>query len=440
MFGASRRRVAVCEQNATRGGAVSRSVALRRICPETAFGDFVMHLPIPSQTLRHARHVPALLAGALGFLVARPASAQTLDATFTPAFDDTARAVAVEADGRILVGGDFSNVSGQSRPGIVRLAANGAVEAMFPVPSNHVYAIAVQADGRIVIGGKFDSIGGTARNRVARLLADGSLDPTFTSPLPDYAGIGVTDVIVQANGKIVIAGGFSDVSGQPRDGLARLNANGSLDDSFTPADFDGIIDAVMVQPDGRVVVAGNLHALGGACETGYCIARLTSNGAEDASFTAVDVIGSVNQLVRQDNGRILVAGSFGGLDDFNTYFVGRVGENGGVDTSFSNTALRYSNIERIIPLSDGRVLIGGEIRWGTAGSTQDRIARLEASGARDLTFNEPVLDSMILATALQPDGALLVGGMFTHVAGQSRDRLARFVLDRPDPVFHNGFE
>lgn len=390
--------------------------------------------PRPSPALR----APVL---ALSFLLAATTQAQTLDATFVPNFNDTVRAVAVEADGRILVGGQFSGVSGQSRFGIARLMPSGApAAALAAAPNDRVNAIVVQADGRIVIGGEFDTVGGAAHVFVARLTAAGSVDPTFTSQVAGNAALGVSELAVLANGKVVIAGGFGSVSGQPRDRLARLNADGSLDSGFNAPPLGSTIDAMLLQPDGKLVIAGGLDSVSSDCPTD-CVLRLNSNGALDASFTVTPVLGTVRQLVPQADGRILVAGEFSSLGTHASYFIGRLTANGGPDTGFANTQLRYSDITRVVPLADGKLIIGGEIRWGTAGTTQDRIARLGGNGARDTTFNEPVLDSMIIAMALQPDQQVIVGGMFTQVAGQARGRLARLVVgERPDPVFGNGFD
>lgn len=378
---------------------------------------------------------------ALSFLLAASTQAQTLDPAFTPTFNDTVRAVAGQADGRLLVGGQFTGVSGQSRFGIARLDASGVPAAALPAtPNDRVNAIVVQADGRIVIGGEFDAIGGAPHVYVARLTATGAVDPAFTSQIGNTSALGVTELAVQADGKVVIIGGFTTVSGQARGRIARLNANGSLDTGFNAPALPSLVDAMLLQPDGRVVIAGAFDSVSSACAT-YCVLRLSSTGVLDASFTVTPVLGTVRQLVRQADGRILVAGEFSSLGTQATYFIGRLAANGGPDTGFANTQLRYSDITRVVPLADGRFIIGGEIRWGTAGVTEDRIARLAANGSRDTTFNEPVLDSMIIAMAVQPDQQVIVGGMFTQVAGQPRGRLARFVVgERPDPVFGNGFE
>ncbi|MBN8482941.1 MAG: hypothetical protein J0L88_15255, partial [Xanthomonadales bacterium] len=341
--------------------------------------------------------------------------------------------------GRILVGGQFASAGGQSRPNLARVTASGAIDVAPAVPNDRVNAIALQADGRIVIGGEFDSVGGSARVSVARLLANGTLDPAFVAQVGPSA-LGITALGVQADGRIVVTGGFTTVAGQPRDGIARLLADGSLDATFVPPVLGGAVDALLVQPDGRVVIAGFLDDASSECG-GYCVLRLGTSGAVDTGFAVTEVVGTVEHLARPADGKVLVAGSFGALGTHATYFVGRLGTNGAPDTGFANTALRSSTITRIVPLADGRIAIAGEMRWGTAGTSADRIARLEANGARDTSFAEPVLDSLIITAALQPDQRLLVGGMFAQVAGQPRARIARLTVGAlPDDVFENGFD
>ena len=116
----------------------------------------------------------------------------------------------MQADGKILVGGEFNNIGGQTRSDIARLdATTGLADSFDPNANGPVYAIAVQADGKILIGGDFTTLspnGGAAvtRNRIARLNPDGTLDTAFN---PNANG-SVRSIAVQADGKI-LAGGFS---------------------------------------------------------------------------------------------------------------------------------------------------------------------------------------------------------------------------------------
>src|SRR5205814_1814819 len=99
-------------------------------------------------------------------------------------------------------------------------------------PNDYVQAVAVQSDGKTLIGGQFTSVNGTTRNRIARLNVDGGVDLTFD---PGGGANGrVNAILVQPNGRILIGGSFITVDGTTRTNVARLNANGSLDASFDP--------------------------------------------------------------------------------------------------------------------------------------------------------------------------------------------------------------
>ncbi len=95
--------------------------------------------------------------------------------------------VAVQADGKILLGGDFTTVGGTPRNHIARLNADGTLDTGFnPNANGDVYSVAVQADGKILLGGNFTTVGGTARNHIARLNADGTLDTGFNPNANSY--------------------------------------------------------------------------------------------------------------------------------------------------------------------------------------------------------------------------------------------------------------
>jgi uncharacterized delta-60 repeat protein len=122
--------------------------------------------------------------------------------------------------------------------------------------------LALQPDGKVLIGGSFTSVGGTARNRIARLNADGTLDLSFN---PGASGTGtVRTLMLQPDGKVLIGGNFTSIDGTVRNRIARLNADGSLDLSFDPGSgANGIVMALAVQPDGKVLIGGGFTSVNG---------------------------------------------------------------------------------------------------------------------------------------------------------------------------------
>src|SRR6266851_1591525 len=162
--------------------------------------------------------------------------------------------LAVQADGKILVGGDFTTLGGQSRLCIGRLNADGTLDTSFNPGADYlVNSLAVQADGKILAGGSFTTLGGQSRNFIGRLNADGTLDTSF-NPAPG-ANSGVYSLAMQADGKILVGGYFTILGGHSRNYLGRLNADGTLDTSFNP-DVNFWVNSLAVQGDGKILVGG----------------------------------------------------------------------------------------------------------------------------------------------------------------------------------------
>jgi uncharacterized delta-60 repeat protein len=182
-----------------------------------------------------------------------------LDAGFNPNADSFVRSVAVQADGRILLGGVFTSVGGAARGGIARVDAAGTLDAGFnPNTNGDVYSVAVQADGRILLGGLFTSVSGTARNRIARVDAAGVLDAGFDP----NANNGVYSVALQADGRILLGGLFTSVGGTGRNRIARVDAAGVLDVGFNP-DANSSVYSVAMQADGMIQLGGEFTSMGG---------------------------------------------------------------------------------------------------------------------------------------------------------------------------------
>jgi uncharacterized delta-60 repeat protein len=412
--------------------------------------------------------------------------------------DSSVACVALQPDGRVLIGGAFTSVNGISRNGIARLNADGTLDRTFDpglgidgLTSPSVLALAIQPDGKLVIAGRFGSINGENRDNMARLNSDGSLDRSFNASIEgSYAD--VLALALQPDGKVLVAGEWATIDNEDNfSGLARLNADGSLDYAFFPDSFDvsiGYIQAIALQPDGKVLVSGGVSIFrnGDQDETGF--ARLNPDGSADLSF-ALDLgltypNGPVTSIALQADGKVLIAGGFSTLAGTNHLSVARLNADGSVDISFdpvvggSLIALQpdgmvlVGNTPAIVRLNpaggldysflaedavtrgvysfalqpDGKVLMGGDISTGQ-GTNRTAIGRLNPDGSLDLAFHAQAERSDSLGRhrgwvhllALQPDGKVLIGGQFTSVNGEDRTNVARLNADGSvDPSFHAG--
>ena len=269
----------------------------------------------------------------------------TLDSAFNPRAGGAVdylhvHSLALQADGKILVGGLFTTLGGQTRNYLGRLNADGTLDSGFnPGAAGGSYpnvgSLAVQADGRILVGGSFTSLGGQTRNCLGRLNADGTLDGGFnpgagdSPPYPPY----VYSLALQADGKILVGGEFNTLGGQSRLSIGRLNADGTVDNGFNPGAGDSSLDApyvnsLAVQADGKILVGGFFTALGGQSRTN--VGRLNADGSVDTSFTpgaGEAELGSwVDCVALQADGKILVGGRFSTLGGQSRNLIGRLND------------------------------------------------------------------------------------------------------------------
>jgi uncharacterized delta-60 repeat protein/uncharacterized repeat protein (TIGR01451 family) len=350
----------------------------------------------------------------------RPAFAWSADGSFNPAADGPVTTLAIQADGKIVVGGQFTELGGQPRDYIARLNGDGTLDETFnPGADGPIVAIAVQADGKIVVGGYFTELGGQPRAFIGRLNANGTLDTAF-NPGADH---NVFALALQGDGKIVVGGVFNELGGQPRTYLGRLNASGTLDTAFNPA-ADGVIHCLAVQADGKILVGGEwLTSLGGQPRQG--IGRLNANGTVDAAFNP-GADGFIYSLVLQADGKILVAGEFlttlAGQPREN---LGRLNANGSIDAAFDPGA--DGAVYALAVQADGGILVGGTFTT-LGGGPRANLGRLRASGALDPGFDPGANDSVI-ALVIQGDGKIILGGFFSLLGGLPREFIGRLEAD-----------
>ena len=343
------------------------------------------------------------------------------DAAFNPGTDNVVFALALQADGKAMIGGQFTTLAGGSRRAIGRVNSDGSFDSTFNANINvggEIYAAAALGNGSVLVGGGFTSIGGAARLNLARLSTNGVAD-SFNPGPNNY----VFALAVQPNGQFLVGGYFTTIGGQTRNHIARLNADGSLDATFNP-DANSEVFCITLQPDGKILVGGLFTTIGG--QAALRIARLNADGSLDNTFTA-----SANSTVRaifvQPDGNILVAGAFDFFNNTQRLRLARVNASGTLEAGFDPVA--SAEIFSMQLQTDGKIIVGGGFETlgpAPTSTVRPRLGRFNADGSVDSGYN-PVADGSVRALLLQPDGKMLVGGQFTTLGGASRQNLGRLV-------------
>jgi uncharacterized delta-60 repeat protein len=341
-------------------------------------------------------------------------------------------AIARQADGKVVVGGQFATANGQPHRLLARFNADGSLDGGFNANCAgphwaRVMSLGLQSDGKILVGGRFTGINGTAITNLARLYPDGTLDASF-NPGYDWGGdhAWIHSVAIQPDGKILVGGPFRT----PHPGVVRLNADGSLDAGFVPQiEPDGpYVECVAIQSDGKIIVSGHFFEWG---HQWVELTRLNADGSLDAEFDMGGVF--LDSIIRtvavQPDGKIVIGGWFSKIGGAQRPGVARLNATGSLDLTFE-PEVDFPGAPRVNAVlldSSGRILVGAE---RASGST-DCILRLAGSGRRDTNFNTRVEagNGEIKAVVAQPDGKVLIAGLFNSVNSQPRQNLARLNRD-----------
>jgi len=395
--------------------------------------------------------------------------------------DIVGQSVAIQSDGKIVVAGT-TDTEGFDSYAVVRFNTDGLLDPTFGTAGMKIFsfpgsiddsafAVAIQSDGKIVVAGN-SIIAGISQFSVARLNTDGTLDTTFngtgTSIVTGINGNNINNAayavaIQPADGKIVLAGYTNTVASTLEFGLARLNTDGTLDTTFNTAgaqqgtaatpsiagnDVDNEAYSVLIQPaDGGIVLAGFAN-VAGIYE--FAVARFLTNGTLDTTFNAGGTVpgtaftSSVNGLnasnvgyaaALQKNGQIVISGyAYNGTG----YELGvaRFNANGLIDTTFNGSGSNSTTVANvttdtalyggIVIQNNGKIVIAGNVAVTPGTVYQFALARFNSNGSLDTTFDaggvQPGTVSTYIngnttgnnqayALALQADGKLVPAGL-----------------------------
>jgi uncharacterized delta-60 repeat protein len=340
--------------------------------------------------------------------------------------DGPVNAILLRTDGKILAGGEFHSIAGQTNFNLALLNSNGIPDTTFHTDANDVvWHLTQQPDGKVLVAGEFTTLQGVSCCHLGRLLTNGLVDPSFSGGTNFVDADGIFTIALQPDGKI-LASSFDDLGYDYR--IVRLHPDGSRDDTFDPDKliFGDTIHALLVRTNGTIWVGGALRYVGlGDPNTWTNVsfvagcAVLESNGQISTNFTSpFEWYSDVFSFAELTNGNILVGGTFTLTNQPASRQLVELTPQGQWDTNFNSDIFQgdYNTFITSIWLQpDGKIVATGHF-YEVGGYWRRHIVRLDAQGRVDPCFDPGMgllgFDwSQIVVR--QPDGALLVGGRFS---------------------------
>lgn len=361
-------------------------------------------------------------------------------------FDSSVFKVVPLSNKKTMVFGNFTKFNGSFASRVARVLENGLFDASFNSgqlgANNLIKSAVLQVDGKIIFGGNFTKYNETVSNRVVRILPDGVVDNTFNIGL-GFNGQ-VYAIALQSDEKVIVAGSFTSYNGVSAGRIIRLLQNGSRDTTFnTGLGADTIIEAVLVQADGKILVAGRFNTFDDRLFSR--LVRLNSNGSIDSSFNVgVGFDKFVFAMALQSDNKIVLGGSFLTYNGISQKRIVRLNSNGSLDTTFeSGTGFNKGDVRSILIQPDDRILVGGTFSGTYRSDNSLRLIRLEKSGNYDASF-EAQLNNKLYTMSFTYDHKLIIGGDFNSISGISKHRVTRLKLCLDSTVWNgttwsNGF-
>lgn len=356
--------------------------------------------------------------------------------------DQVTDIIQVQGGGSVAVG-SWASFNGNSTQGIVKLNSAGVPDATFATNAGTglnalSYSVAEQADAKLVVGGFFTSFNGNSRLSLVRLNADGTEDTAFYTNLGTSFNGAVNSVFVQADGKILVGGDFTQLNGNTRNRLVRLNSDGTEDTAFYTnlgTAFDASIRQVIQTSNTDVVAIGNFLNFNG--NSRQFIVRLAASGVESGTFngnydTAGGADSTIVSIAEQSDNKLIMSGDFLNYNGAPQGRILRLNADGTPDTVFNTANVTGFGgpvgAQRIRLQGTGTlVMIGGFTSYN--GTLVNRLLKMSLSGAIDPSFDVSIgtgLNQFSSGLFVQSNNQLLIGGQFTQFNGLTRNGIMRF--------------
>ncbi len=344
--------------------------------------------------------------------------AQTLDTTFRPQISKlgTIHVIKQQPDGKILVGGQFTEYQNVAVNNLIRLHPDGSPDMEFvnnigSGPNREVRAIALQPNGKILIGGNFERFDGVAKNRLVRLDQNGNLDQNFIKELGEGFDRQIFCINTDFPTRIIIGGNFRALDGEQVEPIVAIDTFGRREVEFASSlkfNSNAFIQDMVKHTDNHLVLVGNFSIQQGSQQN---VARIDFDGSLDTAFANTQVLGNTFQgtviTVDCDSlGRVIAGGFF-------RDFLKALLPDGTLDTSFARSGGPSFTVRKVKcqPSSD-KILIGGDFSIYQSQPRQG-LALLNANGSLDSTFVVGTgLDGSPNDILPLEDGRTYVGGAF----------------------------
>jgi hypothetical protein len=341
------------------------------------------------------------------------------------------------SDGSTVYGGSFQGVSTSRDPRLVKLNASGVKDLSLAIGAgfnDQVLAVAQLSDGSLIVGGSFTSYRARPANRIAKISATGVLDTTFNPTLGSNGFNNVVRTIAVVSDEIYVGGDFTSYRGAVANRIAKLNSSGILDTTFSPPSGSNGANSRL-----RAIVADGVNLFIGGDFTTYRgavanrIAKLDLNGSLETTFSPASGANGVNNIVRGlavSGGNIYVAGDFTTFESLIANRIAKVSLSGDLDLTFNpqtgqNGLNSYANGLAISGTS--LYIVGHFTRYRNA--VANRIAKIDtATSALDTTFNPAAgsngANNMINSVAVI-GSSVFFGGLFNTYRGALAFRIAK---------------